>query len=172
MDWFTVIILVHIIGTVLGAGGATFAEINLIRALRDGEVSPDESEIMKGAYAVLHFGFFLLVLSGFAFLLYFRLADETEFLYSPEFWAKLTVIGVLLVNAVLLQTRKINLVLGSAISITSWYTALALGVLSEMDYPYLGTLVVYVFAVLSAFFILRIVHKRFCHPRQSNAKTS
>lgn len=172
MEWLPALVLVHIVGAVLGAGGATFAEINLVRALRDGEISPDESELMKGAYAVLRLGFFLLVLSGFAFLLYFRLMDKTQFLYSPEFWAKLTIIGALSINAILLQTRKINILWGSAISLTSWYAALALGVLRKMDYPYFATLLVYALAVVVMFFILRAIHKKFCHPNIANPKTS
>ena len=33
MDWHLVLIIVHVIGTVLGVGGATFAEIFLLKGL-------------------------------------------------------------------------------------------------------------------------------------------
>ncbi|KKW05411.1 MAG: hypothetical protein UY39_C0062G0001, partial [Candidatus Kaiserbacteria bacterium GW2011_GWC2_49_12] len=56
MDWYTFLIITHIIGTVLGVGGATFAEVHLIRALRDGTMSRDENSIMQATYAILRVG--------------------------------------------------------------------------------------------------------------------
>lgn len=164
VDWYTFLILTHIVGTVLGVGGATFAEVNLIRALRDGQVSPDESELMRGTYAVLRLGFFLLVLSGFGFLLYYRLHGLEELLYSAKLWAKLSIIGILAANAILLQTRTIPLLWGSALSITSWYAALTLGVLRGMDYAYFGVLAWYALAVVATYFVLREIHRRFIPP--------
>ena len=36
MDWHTALIVIHLIGTALGVGAATFAEIFYIKSLRDG----------------------------------------------------------------------------------------------------------------------------------------
>lgn len=166
--WQPILVIVHIVGTVLGVGGATFAEVNLVRALRDGAVSPDEDELMKSTYAVLRFGLFLLVLSGFGFLLLYRLNDVAERLYSIALWAKLTIIGILVINVMLLQSRRIPLIWGSAISITSWYAALVLGViLRKAYYSYAGFLVIYAMAVIIMFFVLRFIHRKFtAHKKQ------
>lgn len=168
MDIYTLLVVTHIIGTVLGVGGATFAELNLIRALRDGEVSIDESELMRGAYAVLRLGFFMLVVSGFGFLLYYRLMGMEELLYSEKLWAKLSIIGVLSVNAILLQLRKINLIWGSAISITAWYAALILGSMRGLDYSYFGVLLYYSLSIPIAYLVLRLVHNKFTKNTKPN----
>jgi len=163
MDWYTILVIAHIVGVALGVGGATFAEVNLVRALRDGEISPDESALMRGTYAILRLGFFMLVLSGFGFLLYYRLSGAEELLYSPTLWAKLAVIGALSVNAALMQMRFIPLVWGSAISITSWYAALILGVfMRSMEYLQITAVFsIYALSIVAMYFILQFIHKKF-----------
>lgn len=167
MDWYIFLVVAHIIGTVLGAGGATFAEINLVRALRDGEISPDENALMQGVYFVLRSGFFILVISGFGFLLYYRLLGTEEMLYSQALWAKLVVIGILSANAVLIQLHWVPLVLGSAITITSWYTVLTLGVLVRyVEFSYTTVFSIYAFVIVIMYFILQFVHKKFVQHKE------
>jgi hypothetical protein len=161
VDWYTAIILAHIIGTVLGVGGATFVEVHLIRALRDGVMSPEESSIMQTTYTVIRIGFFLLILSGFGFLILARLEDHTTLLYSIKLWAKLGIVGIIGVNAVLLQLRWVPLLWGSAIALTSWYAALLLGVLGQGEYSFFWIYAVYVAAVVAVYFILRAIHARY-----------
>ncbi len=124
MDWHTFLIVIHLIGAVLGVGAATFAEIFLLKALRDGAVDPLENSFLKITYRVIRIGLALLVLSGFGFLILYRLTGLEERLFSPFLWAKLTMVGIILLNALLLQARKISLWLGSALSLTTWYAAM------------------------------------------------
>jgi hypothetical protein len=162
VDWYTIIVLGHIIGTVLGVGGATFAEVHLIRALRDGAMSPDESSIMQTTYTVIRIGFFLLVLSGFGFLILARLEDHTTWFYSITLWAKLGIVGIIGVNAVLLQLRWISLLWGSAISIVSWYAALILGtIMGRGEYSFFWIYAVYAVAVVVMYLILHAIHARY-----------
>jgi len=159
MDWYTVLIISHIVGTVLGVGGATFAEINVIRALRDGKITPEESNLMRGVYTTLRLGFFILLISGFAFLVYYRLNGLEARLYSDKLWAKLTIIGFIGINAMLLQLRRIPLLWGSAISITSWYATLVIGSFGRISYSYLTILTIYAVAVVIVFGILKKIHE-------------
>ncbi len=46
MDIYTLIIVTHVIGTILGTGGATIAELQINSALKDKRVSPDERALM------------------------------------------------------------------------------------------------------------------------------
>ncbi|MCR4330304.1 MAG: hypothetical protein NUV49_00215 [Patescibacteria group bacterium] len=124
MEWHTFLVVVHIIGTALGVGGATFAEIFLLKAVRDGEIDPIESSFMQVTYRIVRVGLALLVLSGFGFLILYRFTDLEARLYSPLLWSKLTIVVVILINAILLQTRRIPLWLGSALSFASWYAAM------------------------------------------------
>ena len=150
----------HIVGTVLGVGGATFVEIHLVRALRDGVLSPEESAIMQTTYSVLRVGFFLLILSGFGFLILARLSEHTTWFYSIKFWMKLSIVGIIAVNAALIQLRWIPILWGSAIALVSWYAALVLGVLRGVGQP-LWIPIMYISAIIITYFVLREVHRRF-----------
>ncbi|MEK7531818.1 MAG: hypothetical protein AAB545_02740 [Patescibacteria group bacterium] len=117
------------IGTILGTGGATMIEILLAKALKDGVVDPLESDFLRATYRVVRVGLLLSVFSGFGFLLLYEFSGQTARLYNPVLWAKLTIILIILANALLLQARKINLFWGSAFSFVSWWTAVLLGIL-------------------------------------------
>ncbi len=160
MDAQTLLIIMHIIGTVLGVGGATFVEIHLVRALRDGVLSPEESAIMQTTYTVLRVGFFLLILSGFGFLILARLGEHTTWFYSIKFWMKLSIVGIIAVNAMFIQLRWIPILWGSAIALVSWYAALVLGVLHGVKEP-LWIPVVYVASIFVVYIMLRQLHRRF-----------
>lgn len=161
MDWHTALIIMHIIGTVLGVGGATFVEVHLLRAMRDGVMDPSESAIMQTTYYILRIGFFLLVLSGFGFFVVARLEEHTGMLYSIKLWSKLGIVGIIAINAALLQLRWIPILWGSAVALTSWYAALVLGALGRGAYSFLWIYIVYAVAIVIVYFILRALHKRY-----------
>ena len=156
-----ILILMHIIGTVLGVGGATFIEILLINALRDGNVTPEESTLMQASYNTLRVGFFLLILSGFGFLILARLTEHNQWFYSLQFWAKLSIVGIIAVNAALLGLKRIPLLVGSAIALTSWYAALVLGVLRKAHFDLIGIIVVYIISIIIVYVVLRKIHARY-----------
>lgn len=150
----------HIIGTVLGVGGATFAEIFYLKAKRDGIFEPLEVDYLKVAYFVLRIGLFILVISGFGFLLLFRLNEFGGPLLGVKLWSKLLIVLILVLNAFLIQTKKMPMWLGSSISITSWYTAMILGLWRGLNYSFGHIAVSYLFAVLIVAYILHIIDKR------------
>lgn len=157
MDILTFLVIFHIIGAVLGVGGATFAEIFYVKAMQDGVIDPMEGAWMKVIYRVLRIGLVLAVLSGFGFLLLYRLTGEEEKLLDPKLWAKMTIIIILLVNAILLTARKIPFWLGSSLSFTSWYAALILGAWHEIPYSYLNIMIFYSLAVVLIAIILEFI---------------
>ena len=166
MDWYTALVIMHIVGTVLGVGGATFVEVHLVRALRDGVMSPEESAIMQTTYMVLRVGFFLLVLSGFGFLILSRLSEYTEWFYSITFWIKLSIVGIIALNAMLIQLRLIPILWGSAVAFVSWYAALVLGIFLRgggVEQP-LSIPMIYVAAIIIVYFAMREVRRRYTQP--------
>lgn len=142
------LILMHVIGTVLGAGAATFAEIFYTRFNSDNIITDDERKTLAMTYTIMRTGLFLLVISGFGFLLYFRLTEHVGIFSSPSFWAKMTIVAVLVVNALLLQARWMPFLIGTAVSLTSWYAALTLGVLGKITASYFEILGYYMIAVV------------------------
>jgi len=159
MSIYAFLVISHIIGTVLGVGGATFAEIFYMRALKDGEIDPEEGATLGVIYRVLRVGLFLAVLSGFGFLIYLRLVGDTESLYDPKLWAKMAIVIIIMINAIMLSMRSIVFWLGSAISITSWYTAMILGSWRSYPYGFVETMVGYVVAVAVVAIVLHFIRK-------------
>lgn len=156
---YTFLILVHLVGTVLGVGGATFAEIFYLRAVKDGEVTPEEGAGLKTIYRVLRIGLILSVLSGFGFLLFYRFTGLEGELLDPKLWAKMTVIVILVINALLLQLHRIPMWLGASLSITSWYAAMVLGAWRGMPYSYIEIMVGYIAAVIVMVLVLVQIRK-------------
>ncbi|RME29897.1 hypothetical protein D6792_02815 [Candidatus Parcubacteria bacterium] len=155
MDWHTFFVVIHVVGTVLGTGGATFAEVFLLKALRDGIIEPFEAEDLKVIYRVLRIGFVLVVISGFGLLVLARLEDHAQYLYSPRLWAKLMIVAILAVGIIVWRARwlpqRVSVVLGSALSFSAWYAALVLGLWRSLDLSFpliLGAYVVWFFVVL------------------------
>lgn len=157
MTLFELLVVMHVIGTVLGVGAATFAEIYYTRFNRDDIVTDDERKTLTVTYTVMRIGLFLLVISGFSFLLYFRFTEHMNIFSSPSFWAKMTVIAVLVGNALLLQMRRVSLAVGAAVSLTSWYTALILGVIGKTGATYLEILAYYSIAIVLVGVSLRLI---------------
>ncbi len=161
MDIYTLLIFTHLIGTVLGVGAATFAEIFYLRALKDGVVSPEEGSGLKAIYSVLRVGLIISVLSGFGFLLLYRFTGQEERLLDPKLWAKMTIIIILVVNALMLQLHKIPMWLGASLSLTSWYAAMILGSWHDITYSYMEIMFGYVVAVVITTVVLSFINKSY-----------
>ena len=82
------------------------------------------------------------------FLLSSRLTEQVGILSSPSFWAKMTVVAVLVCNSLLLQARLMPFLIGTAVSLTSWYAALTLGVLGKISASYFEILAYYAVAMI------------------------
>src|SRR3989344_6278731 len=160
MDWHTFLIITHIIGTVFGVGGATFAEVFYLKSIKDGDIDSTESSFLKTTYFILRIGIILLVLSGFGLLILNRLEGATQYLYNPRLWAKLTLTLVIVVNAILLEIRLIPIWLWFLLSFTSWYAVLVLGLWRGASAAGDVTIMLwYIIAVFVVAFILGAIKK-------------
>ncbi|MEK7109292.1 MAG: hypothetical protein AAB919_02545 [Patescibacteria group bacterium] len=166
MTLIELLVIMHVVGTVLGVGAATFAEIYYTRFNSDDIVTDDERKTLATAYTVMRTGLFLLAISGFAFLLYFRLTEHVGILTSPSFWAKMTIVGVLVGNALMLQARIMPLAVGAAVSLTSWYAALVLGVIGKTSATYAEILIYYAVAIVLVGVSLRLIRAYLHAPKK------
>ena len=128
MDIYVLLIIGHLAGTALAIGGATLIEFHLTKALKDGQVTPEEGAMLGVDYNVVRVGFIISVLTGFGFLLYYKFVGQHFRLYDPVLWAKFILVIIVGVNALLLQAHKINLYWGAAFSFVSWWGIGLLGV--------------------------------------------
>jgi len=125
---YTFLIIAHLAGTALAIGGATMIELHLTRALKDRQVTGDEGAMLSLDYSIVRWGFVLSLLSGFGFLLMYKLSGQTFRLYDPVLWAKIAIVAIVAINALLLQSHKISLYWGAAFSFVSWWGIGLLGI--------------------------------------------
>lgn len=156
MEWLinlkTIILIGHIIGVAMGAGGATMSDILFLTSIYDNYIDPSEFKLLKVASKIVVVGLIILSLTGGAFFL----AGSVP---SQRFWAKLTIVGIATINGFVMHRKlfplfeqcsqeKIPLlsvtflahvrllVSAGIISAMSWYGALILGVWKSLPLSY------------------------------------
>lgn len=159
--FFTVNRAFHILGAILGTGAATFVEIFYLKAIRDGKIESFEAEDLKVFYFILRLTLIILIISGFGILVVWRLnLLGPDFFYNPRLWAKYTIVLVILINAILIQMRKMPMWLGSSLSLVSWWTAFILGGWRTLAASYFEIIFGYILAVIVVGFILDFIKKK------------
>lgn len=181
MDIKTFLIILHIVGTALGVGGATASDFLFFKILKKGFLDKTEYDFLKTISKVVWLGLLILFLTGFGFLVYYRLVLPADgLIYNPKLWAKIAVVLVILFNGILMHAKvfaffeknlgkrfietdfknKAKLIFTTgAISITSWYSALVLGAWREANFKYgfLEIFGIYLGIVLVAIFFANII---------------
>lgn len=182
MDLHNFFIIIHIIGTAFGAGGATVSDALFFRSVRDQTFEEKELDFLKTVSGIVWAGLATLIVSGIGFLVlgyYGGYLDQL--LNSSKLQAKLTVVGIIAINGFGFHKRIFpifrkfqntdltsdafrrhgRLIFSAgAISIVSWYTALILGAWRGLEASY-GTIIgVYLAILLPAIMIANIVGKK------------
>jgi hypothetical protein len=150
IDLRTLLVLIHIIGTVVGAGAATVSDYLFFKFARDGKVDRDEFRILQTVSELVWIGLLILLLSGFGFVLLYAFDhNHIRHVYNIEkIYAKSAIVLVLLINGFVLhrvvlplfaarlgksfatpQFIKKSFVIftAGAVSFVSWYSSLILG---------------------------------------------
>lgn len=160
---YSVLLLVHLFGIILGAGGAFVSDGIFFTALKDRIISGDELRIFRSASHFIWIGIILLVISGTGLFL----QDIERLSTSAKFISKMTVVLVIVANGVIfhlvhmpfihghlgktLATKRkpakgflIPFVLASGVvSMVSWTATIILGSLRSIPISYIGFLAVY-----------------------------
>ena len=161
IDLKTLLLVFHLFGVALGAGGAIFSAVIFTKVMHDGKVTKNELDFIELASLLVSIGLGLLILSGISLFL----TNPEGYLESTKFLAKMTIIGVLVVNGVLIHSlhvpvlrqhindflpdvthfkrRSMYMYAGGAISMTSWGAALVLGVFRSVPYSYETIMLIY-----------------------------
>ncbi len=155
MDWRTLFIILHILGTIFGVAGATFALAFSRKAQSDGNIDASEGALLGITYTFLRTGLILIVLSGFGLLIYTRLTEHAQYLYSIRLWLKLTITTVLLLNTIALMAKRIPGWISHAISLVGWYAAFIIGAWRGYHWSYLTGIVALAILTLMVGFILK-----------------
>ena len=154
-------ITVHLLGLVLGLGGALVLDIMIFHFLKNFKISTREAVIMHLLSQMIVLGLILLFVSGVAIMV----TDLDGYLENPRFLMKMTVVGIIALNGVVLnlyvapkmelislreedresnQTLvKVSFIVG-AVSAISWLTAFFLAMIGILEtFSYITLLVAY-----------------------------
>jgi hypothetical protein len=152
---------VHILGVVLGLGGALILDVMIFHFLRNFRISTREAVIMHLLSQMIVLGLILLIVSGIALMF----TDLHGYLENPRFLMKMTAVGIVTLNGVVLnlyvapkmelislreEDRESNQTLVNAsfivgaVSAVSWFTVFFLAMLDILEtFTYLTLLFAY-----------------------------
>lgn len=148
MDIYTIIVAGHVVGTILGTGGATIAEFQITKALKDKVINADEKALMHVNYTMIRVGMAILLVSVIAMFWYHLSAGNQFILTSEKLWIKDLMFVAIFINAIALHKRFVPLWLGASVSFTSWWGATLLGLAGRLPYSFETYLVAYIIAIL------------------------
>lgn len=179
-----VLTVVHVLGAVIGAGGALYSDVIFFKALKDKRVDKMELSILRTISVLVWCGLIALILSGTA--LFFT--DPARYMASSKFVAKMAIVLVVTINGVLFhavhipflkrrarmhkelftdapKAEDVRLVLSGIVSMVSWVFALVLGSLQSVPWTATEVLAVYVLAIVFGAVSSTIVMKRLLSAR-------
>ncbi len=160
MDISTFLVMLHVIGTILGTGGATVAELQIARALKDKRLSMDERALMHANYGMIRVGMAIIAVSVLGMFWYFSAQGSDALWTDDRLLIKELMFAVIFINAVALHKRWVPLWLGASLSFTSWWGATLLGLAGELPFGFVTYLIGYiiaVFAIAGLFHLLRLL---------------
>ena len=168
----------HLLGVMLGAGGALASDSMFLKSLKDLKVSKTEMSFLQMGSAMVWIGLIILVISGY---LLFSLEPD-RYLNSDKFLAKMTIVAVILLNGLFLHISLIPrlrrhigghlpssdefmrkrpyLFTSGAISLVSWLSALTLGALHKVPWTYGEITGIYLLTLLTAVLVANIIGRR------------
>jgi len=157
IDTFTLLIMLHVIGTILGTGGATVAELQITKALKDKKVSSDEKALMHVNYGMIRVGMGLLLISVIGMFWYFYNQGSNYLFTTEKLWIKDLMFAMIFLNAIALHKRWVPLWLGASTSFTSWWGATLLGLAGTLPYSFTTYLAGYIIAIFAVAGITHVI---------------
>lgn len=165
MTW---IVILHLFGVILGAGGAFASDMMFFSSIRDRKLSKTELGFMKIGSTMVWTGLAILIISGSIIFM----SDPDKYMASSKFLLKMTVVGVIFLNGIVFHRTHIPrmhrhadhhlpssdefmrsrsfLMASGAISFSSWITAFLLGSVKSIPVSYPVGLAAYIGILICA----------------------
>jgi hypothetical protein len=144
----SIVTIFHVFSVVLGMGCALITDVLFIYFAMNKKLSSQETKIIKILSSIVMYALCIIIITGG--VLFLSVIDK--YLNSVKFLTKMSIVGILTLNGLLLhkfvfsqlrnigflitkkfaQTRRIAFALGSA-SFISWVSAMSLGVLGAIS---------------------------------------
>jgi len=152
--WFELFFILQVLGAVVGAFGATSAELVALRAIAKGKASGGRTRYLKAFSLTLRAALPLFFLGMFGSMFFgYQEPSLASFVFTPEFWVAQTLIIVLLIDAQVIRRRGWEWI-GSTVSLVSWYAILAL-LLGFIEESYFETVLGFLIAMAGVDGVLR-----------------
>ena len=179
MDIRILLIILHVIGTVLGAGAATVTDYLVFKFSKDVKIDKDEFQILQTISDIIWAGLLLLLITGLGFIaLHISDFGTVRDIYSlDKIWAKITIVIILTLNGFFVHyyvlptlKKRLGKTLATpafiqksffifspgAISAVSWYSALILGAWRGLDASYAEIMSGYIAILAGAIIVSNI----------------
>ncbi|OGI63630.1 hypothetical protein A2733_00510 [Candidatus Nomurabacteria bacterium RIFCSPHIGHO2_01_FULL_40_20] len=165
----------HVLSAVVGMGAALMGDFLFNFYSKDKILNQTEIQTLNVLSKIVWYGLLLLLISGL--MLFFSNPDR--YLSSDKFLAKMTILVVLVLNGFFLskeiwprltkkgfltdrkerKTRKIAFACGT-ISVISWISVLAFGVLNSVNFSYVGILAIYALILVFGIIVSQYIEKK------------
>lgn len=178
LDLKSIYTIFHVLGAVLGAGGAYVSDVIFISSTKDKTINQTEFRFMKLGSFFVWIGLIILIISG---ILLFS-TNPAGYLASSKFLIKMFIVLIILINGIFFHVihfpriyrhishhypssdefmrKKKFLTMSGVISITSWTFALILGGLRFIPISFTEALFFYILFEAIAIFIALKFFKR------------
>jgi len=141
----------HSFVAVIGLAAAFLAEIFYLKNLKG----------LPMIYKILRWSMIILIFTGFMFFVKWRLGlGGARLFFNGALWAKYTIVAILLVNAVLMQAKKIPLKIGAPVSLVSWSAAFIFGKWHPQWLYFWSAMAGYIAVVIVVGFILEAIKRK------------
>ena len=164
----TIFTIAHLLGVVIGMGGAFASDTMFFSSLKDQILSKTELRFLKLGGRMVWLGLGLIFISGITLFL----TDPAGYLNSTKFLAKMTIVLLIALNGLYIHKTHLPIMFrtenkkladsprfmksrpfilaSGAISVTSWIFALVLGALRSIPYSYGVIMLVYLVCIAIA----------------------
>ena len=162
----TLLAITHVLyqmGITFGVGASTFALTFFINALEDGVIDPSERRFMHIVYVVLRIGMTLITLSLLSFYAIAFFSKDISTLLSTTYLMEWTLIGVIIVNAILMTKHLMPMRFGPVLAGGSWYSLFFVTVLPLAATPYPALLLYYGVFLVLFFIVFTVARNYFTH---------
>jgi len=159
-------VIFHIFGAILGAGSAYVSDSMFFLSVKDSKFSKKEIEFLRLGSKLVWLGVAILVISGTLLFL----QDVEGYLASSKFLAKMTIVGIIIVNGLVFhfahmpiinghagkalvrskefRKKASGIVASGALSMISWTATVVLGVLPYVPWSYWTIMGLYIAIVI------------------------
>ena len=108
MKLHTFLVLLHIVSTALGVGGATVCDYLFLKTIHQNTIQRSEYVFLKLITNIVMVGLGILLVSGAGFLVLY-ISEKPEALMNPKIWAKVTIVAILTVNGWVMHAKILPL---------------------------------------------------------------